>query len=128
MNKSREIRQFFIGDLIMLPIDKLHKYEIRDKKGNLIGVDTMFKKKNWYSTKADFWLFNYAQTKTAGILQTITSINEDGYPHTDLILKNPVSKKEEQFYFEPQEDYAHDLVIARTTGEKRDIKLKKLLK
>lgn len=123
----------------MLPVDKLHKYEIRDKKGNLIGVDTMFKKKNWYLTeatgitkaqveilKADFWLFNYAQTKTAGVLQTITSINEDVYPHTDLILKNPVSKKEEQFYFEPQEDYAHDLIIARTIDEIREMKLNQL--
>jgi len=128
---QRKIRQFKVGDLVMLPVDKLHKYEIRDKKGNLIGVDTMFKnpsrpKRHWYSTKADFWLFNYAQTKTAGILQTITSINEDGYPHTDLILKNPVSKKEEQFYFEPQEDYAHDLIIARTIDEIREMKLNQL--
>jgi hypothetical protein len=123
---SREVRKFCVGDLIMLPIEKLDKYQIKDKKGNLIGVDTMFKKKNWHSTKADFWLFNYAQTKTAGVLQTITSINEDGYPHTDLILKNPVSKKEEQFYFEPQEDYAHDLIIARTIDEIREMKLNQL--
>jgi hypothetical protein len=123
----RKKRQFKVGDLIMLPIEKLDKYQIKDEKGNLISVDTMFKKKNWYSTKADFWLFNYAQTKTAGVLQTITSINEDGYPHTDLILKNPINKQEEQFYFEPQEDYAHDLIIARTIDEVRDLKLKQLL-
>lgn len=125
--KRKEVREFRVGDLIMLPIDKLYKYEIRDNKGNLIGIDTMFKKKNWYSTKADFWLFNYAQTKTAGLLQTITSINEDGYPHTDLILKNPVSKNEEQFYFEPQEDYAHDLIIARTIEQVRELKLNQLI-
>ncbi len=125
--KQRKIRQFEVGDLIMLPIEKLDKYQIKDKKGNLISVDTMFKKKNWYSTKADFWFSNYAQTKTAGVLQKITSINADGYPHTDLILKNHVSKKEEQFYFEPQEDYAHDLIIARTIDEVRDLKLKQLL-
>lgn len=95
--------RFKIGDVVLLTEDKGIKYKRK------LSFDKAFKKCK-YLTKEDFWTFVYYHQETIGVKQTIVSINNDGFYYTDFYYKNPISNTIEQFWFEPNESYAKDLV------------------